>query len=243
MIAKYAPPVENDTGKYQQVVLAAVNNQNKKMSEYSASERQAIMQAMAKHEGFTEGQTEVLKQGSGTYTSSMGTEQSADSTNNKANMDATLAADQEIMAANGAQQTETETETEANTTESTDPEEDTVNEQIGEHIAKNAESYSANMLEQAINSSLLSEDQKNQLKKLHDIKQAETQGTDKVIPSNTVAKTPEETSNHAEAQNLYKRYATLSLDDVNNNTAISDKQKEVLTLVVKYQTSYQRRVY
>lgn len=224
MIAKYAPPVENDTGKYQQVVLAAVNNQNKKMSEYSASERQAIMQAMAKHEGFTEGQTEVIKQGSGTYTSSMGTEQSTVSNNNKANMDATLTADQEIMAANGTQQTETE----ANTTEPTDPEEDAVNQQIGEHIAKNAESYSANMLEQAINSSLLSEDQKNQLKKLHDIKQAETQGTDKVIPSNAVAKTPEETSNHAEAQNLYKRYATLSLDEVNNSTAISDKQKEVL---------------
>lgn len=144
--------------------------------------------------------------------------------NKTANLDAAIAEDQEIMAANDEQQAGTE----ANATESTDPEEDAVNEQIGEHIAKNAESYSASMLEQVINSSLLSEDQKNQLKKLHDIKQAETQGTDKVIPSNTVAKTPEETSNHAEAQNLYKRYATLSLDDVNNNTAISDKQKEVL---------------
>lgn len=154
-------------------------------------------------------------------------------TNKKANIDEAIATDQELMAANDTQQAETE----ANTTESTDPEEDAVNQQIGEHIAKNAESYSASMLEQAINSSLLSEDQKNQLKKLHDIKQAETQGTDKVIPSNVVAKTPEEISNHAEAQNLYKRYATLSLDEVNNSTIISDTQKEVLRSLLSIKES------
>ena len=61
-IASYAPIEDNnDTFKYQRNVLAAVNGQNKKMSEYSAADRKKIMDAMEKEEGFVIGKTETIK--------------------------------------------------------------------------------------------------------------------------------------------------------------------------------------
>lgn len=53
-INRYAPPVENNTAWYQGTVLASVGV-NKPMSSYTASERQAIMDAMEKVEGFKVG--------------------------------------------------------------------------------------------------------------------------------------------------------------------------------------------
>ena len=54
-IARYAPPSENNTTSYQNAVLQAVGGQNKKMSEYSESERNSIMNAMERVEGFKVG--------------------------------------------------------------------------------------------------------------------------------------------------------------------------------------------
>jgi uncharacterized coiled-coil protein SlyX len=56
-IARYAPPSENDTTMYQNAVLNAVGGQNKRMAEYSESERNSIMAAMEKVEGFKVGKT------------------------------------------------------------------------------------------------------------------------------------------------------------------------------------------
>lgn len=58
-IARYAPPNENDTGKYQRTILAAVGGQDKKMSDYSPAERAAITEAMTKMEGFKAGKSTV----------------------------------------------------------------------------------------------------------------------------------------------------------------------------------------
>lgn len=54
-IARYAPPNENDTAWYQRIVLAAVNGANKVMSQFTSSERDRIMAAMEKVEGFKPG--------------------------------------------------------------------------------------------------------------------------------------------------------------------------------------------
>lgn len=54
-IARYAPPNENNTTSYQNAVLQAVGGQNKKMAEYTESERNSIMNAMEKVEGFKVG--------------------------------------------------------------------------------------------------------------------------------------------------------------------------------------------
>ncbi len=54
-IARYAPPNENDTERYQRSVLASVQGSNRKMSDYSAVEREAILDAMARVEGFKVG--------------------------------------------------------------------------------------------------------------------------------------------------------------------------------------------
>lgn len=59
-IARYAPPHENNTGAYQRTVLAAVGGQNKRMSDYTPAEREAIMSAMERVEGFKVGKTTVL---------------------------------------------------------------------------------------------------------------------------------------------------------------------------------------
>ena len=53
-IYKYAPPKENNTELYYKTIKNAVG-MDKKMSDYSASERQAILNAMKKHEGYKVG--------------------------------------------------------------------------------------------------------------------------------------------------------------------------------------------
>jgi hypothetical protein len=60
-ISRYAPPIENDTKKYQSAVLSAVGGANKPMSSYSNEDRQNIMDVMEKVEGYKVGQTAVIK--------------------------------------------------------------------------------------------------------------------------------------------------------------------------------------
>lgn len=50
-ISRYAPKFENDTSGYASKVLAAVGGKNKPMSQYTASERQAIIRTMVSIEG------------------------------------------------------------------------------------------------------------------------------------------------------------------------------------------------
>lgn len=59
-IARYAPSGENNTARYQKTILSAVGGRNKKMRDYTADERQAIMQAMRKVEGWKAGQVRHL---------------------------------------------------------------------------------------------------------------------------------------------------------------------------------------
>lgn len=59
-IARYAPSGENNTARYQKTILSAVGGRNKKMRDYTADERQAIMQAMRKVEGWKAGQIRHL---------------------------------------------------------------------------------------------------------------------------------------------------------------------------------------
>lgn len=54
-IARYAPPKENDTQGYQNAVLAAVGGVNKTMADYTPAERAAVLDAMARVEGFKAG--------------------------------------------------------------------------------------------------------------------------------------------------------------------------------------------
>ena len=56
-ITRYAPPGENNTAQYQQTVLQAVGGKNKPMKEYSAGERDQILDAMQKIEGYKAGTT------------------------------------------------------------------------------------------------------------------------------------------------------------------------------------------
>ena len=56
-IHRYAPPNENNTSWYQKTVKDSVGGQNKKMSEYTPEERQSIMAAMKKVEGYKAGKT------------------------------------------------------------------------------------------------------------------------------------------------------------------------------------------
>ncbi|WP_304674749.1 hypothetical protein [Neisseria blantyrii] len=60
MIAAYAPSGENNTRAYQQRILKAVGGRNKKMRDYTADERQGIMQAMREVEGWKAGQIRHL---------------------------------------------------------------------------------------------------------------------------------------------------------------------------------------
>lgn len=55
MIAKYAPPSENDTAAYQRFVLSKVGGVNKKLSDYSPEDQLKIIDAMETHEGFNPG--------------------------------------------------------------------------------------------------------------------------------------------------------------------------------------------
>ena len=59
-ISRYAPPSENNTGAYQASVLAAVGGVNKPMSQYTPEERQKILDAMQRVEGFKPGTTTAL---------------------------------------------------------------------------------------------------------------------------------------------------------------------------------------
>lgn len=59
-IYKYAPPVENETGWYQNTILASVGNANKPMNSYTPSERVKIMNAMERVEGYKPGTVQVL---------------------------------------------------------------------------------------------------------------------------------------------------------------------------------------
>lgn len=58
-IARWAPPSENNTALYQKTVLAAIGGIDIPMRDYAPTQRQAIMAAMARHEGFRVGQTAV----------------------------------------------------------------------------------------------------------------------------------------------------------------------------------------
>lgn len=55
MITRYAPPSENNTSFYQSFVMAAVGGINKLMSQYTSTERNRILSAMEKVEGFKPG--------------------------------------------------------------------------------------------------------------------------------------------------------------------------------------------
>lgn len=59
-LAKWAPPNENDTAKYQSYVLDAVGGQNKKVGEYTPEERAAILDRMQKNEGYRVGTTQTI---------------------------------------------------------------------------------------------------------------------------------------------------------------------------------------
>lgn len=58
-ISRYAPPSENNTVAYQNAVLGSVGNQNKRMGDYTLSERSAILDSMQKVEGYKVGRTSV----------------------------------------------------------------------------------------------------------------------------------------------------------------------------------------
>lgn len=62
-IAKYAPSHENDTGAYQQHVIAAVGGVDQKMSDYTEPEQKIILAAMKKEEGFRPGKIQTLTAG------------------------------------------------------------------------------------------------------------------------------------------------------------------------------------
>jgi len=68
-ISRYAPPNENNTKGYISSVSQAVGvDPNTPLSSLNAEQRKAMLAAMHKVEGFKEGKTEVLKQGSGDAT-------------------------------------------------------------------------------------------------------------------------------------------------------------------------------
>lgn len=62
-ISRYAPPSENNTAAYQRSVLSAVGGTNKKMSEYTPAERESIMDAMQRVEGYKAGKTTTISAG------------------------------------------------------------------------------------------------------------------------------------------------------------------------------------
>jgi hypothetical protein len=54
-ISRYAPPSENNTNAYQNSVLASVGGQNKRMADFTAAERTAILDSMQRVEGYRVG--------------------------------------------------------------------------------------------------------------------------------------------------------------------------------------------
>lgn len=59
-LSRYAPSFENDTNKYQNVILSALGGINKPMAQYNKNERNIILDAMQKHEGFIPGKVRVI---------------------------------------------------------------------------------------------------------------------------------------------------------------------------------------
>lgn len=59
-IARYAPPTENNTGAYQNSVLASVGGANKKMNDFTPEEQNKILASMQKVEGFKAGETSTI---------------------------------------------------------------------------------------------------------------------------------------------------------------------------------------
>lgn len=64
-IARWAPPNENDTKRYQQTVIAAAGGQDVRMSQLSSQQQQAVLSTMEKVEGYKKGKVTVVKAGSG----------------------------------------------------------------------------------------------------------------------------------------------------------------------------------
>lgn len=63
-IKKYAPPNENNTGRYIKTVTKAIGrNSNTPLEDLTTEQRTAMMNAMEKVEGFKQGKTEVLREG------------------------------------------------------------------------------------------------------------------------------------------------------------------------------------
>ena len=64
-IKRYAPPKENNTGRYIKTVTKAIGrNANTPLEDLTREQRTAMMNAMEKVEGFKQGKTEVLREGS-----------------------------------------------------------------------------------------------------------------------------------------------------------------------------------
>lgn len=64
-IARWAPPNENDTKRYQQTVIAAAGGQDVRMGQLSSQQQQAVLSTMEKVEGYKRGKVTVVKAGSG----------------------------------------------------------------------------------------------------------------------------------------------------------------------------------
>jgi hypothetical protein len=73
-IARYAPPVENDTGAYQAKVLGAVSGENKRMQDYDSSQRIKIMDAMEQMEGYYNKNNKIVAITKGTSTAQLAQE-------------------------------------------------------------------------------------------------------------------------------------------------------------------------
>lgn len=64
-IYRYAPPSENDSEQYFKSILSAAGGKNKKMAEYTNSERESILTAMERMEGFKVGKVTSISARSG----------------------------------------------------------------------------------------------------------------------------------------------------------------------------------
>ena len=78
-IARWAPSKENNTAAYQAEMLKSVGGENKKMSDFSTSERESLLAKMQQHEGFKEGSGTQVAAGEPGFTT--GTRQTDDTEN------------------------------------------------------------------------------------------------------------------------------------------------------------------
>lgn len=67
-IARYAPPSENNTSNYVQTILDAIGGTDVPLKDLNSQQREAMLNAMERMEGFKEGKTEVLKQATASAT-------------------------------------------------------------------------------------------------------------------------------------------------------------------------------